>query len=396
METTATDTPLTILVLGASEPLAEQVGAAIEAVPALVTSIATGSLADGPQRLRECEPDAVLVIVDDDADRALAMIAAMSHDTPATPILALSRDARPESCIRALRVGAAELVGLPLVADELALALAKIAEVRRLARAKADSAGEIWTVASPKEGVGATTLVANLGLELRRAGRDVVLVDFDLRNGELALVLNLTPPYSLADIAASADRLDPIFLQGALVRHDTGLYLLAAPPQGDVELAMRADDVAAVLALLRATHDYVIVDAPPSTSSVLRAALTQADRIILPTELTVPGLRAAWRTIELLSTLDCHPRHFDVVATKHSASALDISLAEARSTLKVPLTATLPRDDETAYGALNKGVALADVNPASPLRKAIVALVEAFTAGRHEEPKKRGLLGFLL
>ena len=395
METTTTDTPLSMLVLGAFDALTEQVTAAIEALPEIATSIATSSLAGGAQRMRECRPDAVLVIVDDDVERALAAIAAMSQETPSTPILALSRDARPQSCIRALRVGAAELLALPLVAEDLARALGTLAEVRRLARADADGGGEIWTVAAPKEGVGATTLVANLGIELRRAGRDVVLVDFDLRNGELALVLNLTPPYSLGDVAASGDRLDPIFLQGALVRHDSGLYLLAAPPQGEPDITMSADDVAAVLALLRATHDYVIVDAPPTTSDLLRAALTRADRIILPTELTVPCLRAAWRTIELLSTLDCHPRHFDVIASKHCARTLDISLAEARSTLKVPLTATLPRDDETAYGALNKGIALADVNAHSPLRKAIVALAEAFTAGRHDEPKKRGLLGFL-
>ena len=237
-------------------------------------------------------------------------------------------------------------------------------------------------------------MVANLGVELRNAGRDVVLVDFDLRNGDLALVLNVTPPYSLLDVAASVERLDPIFVQGTLVRHHTGLYLLAAPPHGG-ELQMAAEHVGAVLSLLRATHDYVIVDAPPPLSSVVRAALTHADRILLPTELTVPCLRAAWRTIELLSTLDCRPRHFDVIASKHCPRARDISLAEARSTLKVPLTASLPRDDETAYGAVNKGLSLAEVNAASPLRRAIAALADEFGAGRAEQPKKKGLLGLL-
>jgi len=401
METTATQIPLSLLILGASEPLKDAVAAAIEAMPGRSTSTVTSDLTGGVARRRESQPDAVLVIVDDAgepasaAERALATIAEISGDAPATPIIALSRDARPESCIRALRVGAAELLALPVVAADLARALGKVAELRQLARAHADTTGEIWTVAAPKEGVGATTLVANLGIELRRAGRDVVLVDFDVRNGELALVLNLTPPYSLADIAASSNRLDPIFVQGTLVRHHTGLYLLAAPPHADATRGMGVDDVAALLSLLRATHEYVIVDAPPPASDLLRVALMQADRVVLPTELTVPCLRAAWRTIELLSTLDCHPRHLDVIATKHCERALEISLAEARSTLKVPLTATLPRDDETAYRALNRGVALADVNAASPLRKAIVALADGFTAGRHEEPRKRGLLGLL-
>jgi pilus assembly protein CpaE len=386
---------LSVVIVAVTEAAAELIRAEVDSLSGIASSTAISTFDGATARVAESEPDAVLIAIDDDADRALAVIEECVRRAPSTAVVALSRDARPESCIRVLRVGAAELLAMPVVAEDLSRALAKVAEVQGLTAARNEMRGEIWTVAAPKEGVGATTLVANLGFELRRAGRDVVLVDFDVRNGELALFLNLTPPYSLADLAADANRLDPIFVQGTLVRHDTGLYLLAAPAHGGSGFAMRDEDVAAVLAALRATHQYVIIDAPPAAGDLLSAALAQADRILLPTELTVPCLRAAWRTIELLSALDCRPRQLDVVATKLGARALDISLAEARSTLKVPLTATLPRDDDAAYGALNRGIALAEMNVASPLRKAIAALADELTVGRHEEPKRKGLLASL-
>ncbi|HXH29118.1 MAG TPA: P-loop NTPase, partial [Candidatus Polarisedimenticolia bacterium] len=43
----------------------------------------------------------------------------------------------------------------------------------------------IWTLAGGKGGVGRSLLAANLGVQLARAGRRVVLVDLDLQGGNL-------------------------------------------------------------------------------------------------------------------------------------------------------------------------------------------------------------------
>ncbi len=287
----------------------------------------------------------------------------------------LSTDNGPESALRALDAGAGEFLRLPAAPAALARVLDKVAALKRLAAAPGRRRGELWTVVGAKEGVGATTLVANLGVELcMTLGRSVVLVDLDLDRAELALVLNLSPPASLSQIAGDAQRLDPVFLEAALARHPSGPYVLAAPlDRAPVAPSVPPPALVAILDLLRARHDVVIVDAPPPLGEMVSAALRTSDRVLLPTELTVPCLRAAWRTIERLVPLGIPPVPLEVIASRYSARNASLPLAEARRTLKVPFTHVLPRDD-AADAAVNRGLPLADIDQASPLRKAIVTL----------------------
>jgi pilus assembly protein CpaE len=382
-------------VLGSAANAAEELRSMLEGLPGFAVTSETADFMSGVKAARECDPDVVLVIIGAEPGGALNVIEALNRQSPSISIFALSTDDRPQNIIRTMRAGATEFLALPPDRTELVKALIKATEIKRLAAPQATVQGEIWTVLAAKEGVGATTLVTNLGLELRSGlGKELVLVDLDFRAAELALFLNLNPPYSILDIALNFKRLDSVFLQGTLVRHPSGLYLLAAPPHSTQEIAgIPAEQVVSVLDLLRTTHELVLVDAPPPLTEVGVAALSRSERVIIPTELTVPSLRATWRLIELLASLDIRPPHLDVVVTKHAPKRTDITLAEARTTLKVPLNFTLPKDDDTAYQAINKGLSLADVNNASPLRKAISAFAhDLVTVNQEEEPKRKGLL----
>jgi pilus assembly protein CpaE len=393
------DVTLSVLVLGGASRAAAEVRRLLESLPGLALASETTTFDDGVHALRARPRDAILVVEDGDAARAHAVIEEISRHAPLAEIFALSPDIAPDAVIRARRAGATECLALPLDAALLEKALVKVTAIKRMAEPNATTQGEIWTVVSPKVGVGATTLVANLGIELRTGlGRDVVLVDLDFHCAELALFLNLHPPYSLHDIALDFKRLDAVFLHGALVRHPSGLCLLAALPESaPAASGMAAEHLRGVLDLLRARYEIVIVDAPPPFSEVTVAALGRSDRVIVPTELTIPCLRAARRTLSMLRDLDVHPKHLDVVATKYAPHQTDITLAEVRDTLRFPLSWALPRDDDAACGAVNKGLSLAEVHGASPLRAAIVNVAQDLTgANQSLEPGTRGVLQRLL
>src|SRR5438046_2172770 len=65
----------------------------------------------------------------------------------------------------------------------------------------------------------------------KQAGGKVVIVDMDLQMGEAALGLNLVSQFSVLDALRNEDRLDSDFLSSLLVRHTSGLSVLAAPEQ---------------------------------------------------------------------------------------------------------------------------------------------------------------------
>jgi pilus assembly protein CpaE len=359
-----------------------------------------GAFEDGMRLVRDAAPDVVMVVMDGDARGALSLMEEIVRAAPGAQLLALSRDASTENIIKAMRAGASEFLSLPLDPQQVLKALIKIITLRRLA-APRGAGGQIWTVYGPKGGAGVTTAAANLGIELIAMGKSACVVDLDFQAGDLALVLNLNPHYTMLDIALNFRRLDSVFLQGTLARHPSGLFLLAAPPHGSPDTGdIPVEQVSAVLELLKSLYDVVIVDTARALAEETLAALQGADRILLLIELTLPFLRGYRRTMELLDSMSVARDRVDVIVSKHNGARAAIPLDEAKKTLEVSVAHTLPRDDDTALTALNKGLPLREVKASSPLRRGIVQLAEALiappAAGAGEERKrKKGLLGGL-
>jgi pilus assembly protein CpaE len=359
-----------------------------------------GALADGLKLVRDGAPDVVMVVIDGDARGALALMEEIARVAPSAQLFALSRDDGTENIVKAMRAGASEFLSLPLDPQQVLKALIKVITLRRLVDPHA-AVGKLWTVYSPKGGAGTTTTAANLAVELAGMGKSVCMVDLDFQAGDLALYLNINPTYTMLDIALNFRRLDSVFLQGTLTRHASGAFLLAAPPHAGPEAgAIPVEHVSAVLELLKSTYDVTIVDTARALTDETLAALHSADRILLLIELTLPFLRGYRRTMELLDGMAVPRNRVDVIVAKHGAIRAAIPLDEAKKTLDVSPAHMLPRDDETALAALNKGLALRDVKTSSPLRRSIVQLGETLlappAAEASEEPKRRkGLLGGL-
>ena len=75
-----------------------------------------------------------------------------------------------------------------------------------------------------------TTIASSFALSLaRESGKRVVLIDLALPLGDAALQLGLKGQYSTADALLNFSRVDSNFLSTLLVKHDSGLQVLAAP-----------------------------------------------------------------------------------------------------------------------------------------------------------------------
>jgi len=72
----------------------------------------------------------------------------------------------------------------------------------------------VIAVTSGKGGVGKTNVVANLAVELARAGKRVLVLDADLGLGNIDVLLGLVPRYTLEDVLCGSHRLSDIILPG--------------------------------------------------------------------------------------------------------------------------------------------------------------------------------------
>ena len=338
------------------------------------------------------EAHLAIVMLGDDPSSGLAVIEQVHKTAPATKVLAVAADDRHETIVKALHAGADEFLPLPLDPHALLKVCVKVSALRRAAKPNGGSEhAEVWVAYGAKGGIGVTTLVANLGIALQAAGRRTVLLDLDLHAGDLALFLNLNPGYTLRDVATTK-RLDTVFLQGTMIRHRSGLELIAAPVPlpGEGPLALSSEQTLAILKLLDTTHQVVLVDTTSVPLDVTRAALTNADRIFLVTELTLPALRASVRALAWLQEEGLDGA-LEVVVSKYANRSWEVSPAEAAKTRGVPIRTLLPRDDAAVYTAVNSGLPLAEVKGGAALQRAIAALVGGEEAPRPESPVLKGV-----
>jgi pilus assembly protein CpaE len=369
---------LRVLCLSPDPDAAGTVLSALSALPGFTITPRQADYQSGLRALREEPPDLAVVIIGDDRGLGLAVIEDVHRSAPATRVLALAANESPETIVRAMRAGADEFLPLPVAPSALLKECIKVSEIRRCSGPDGSRQGDLWVVHGPKGGVGATTIVSNLAVALKEVGRDAALIDLDVDSGDLALFLNVTPEYTLRDIAENSNRLDSLFLQGTMSRLPSGLELLAAPAllPGETPLSLSEHDTTIVLDLLRGMHDVTLVDTPAVPTSAAHAAMIRASRLFLVTDLTLPALRACLRTLDWLRADGIElERVVEIVVNKHAKIPAEIPVAEAAKTLKLPIRTALPFDAAAAIAAVNNGLPLKEVRQSQGLANAIGAMI---------------------
>lgn len=202
--------------------------------------------------------DVVIVAFGASEDSALGCLQEQSERIPRPALFALLPEESQTLMRRVLRAGADEVLFVPLQRGDLVRALLKLSEARR--RTERMVGAKTISVTSVVGGVGATTITANLGLALlRQGGGRVALVDLDLQQGGLGMLLDVNFERTILPLARN-NKLDSISLEAAMVKHPSGIYLLAAPKRIEDSEEISEQTVGAVLGLMRQLFDYVLID----------------------------------------------------------------------------------------------------------------------------------------
>ena len=324
-----------------------------------------------------------------DAHPGLTLLKGVVERMPRLTTVVASNDTSVSMIRAVLEAGAADFLSLPLTPQELNKALIKLSQTAlKGPSARGQAAGTIITVCGARGGLGATTLAVNLAFSLTTLTRaDVALVDLDLQRGDVAAFLNLTPLNSIATIAEAKGAVDDIFLAGTLTRHPRGVFVLPAPTQVEEADAVGHDHVELTLQLLRAQFSHTVVDTARTVNGAMLAAFEQSDHILILTDLSVPGVRAARRLIELLLRLNVSAQLIQPVFSHVIPGPVSPQDA-VRAIGKEPLL-VIPRDDAAASGAMNDGTPLNGKQ--SALSFAIADLAAKLT-GVAPPSKPKGLL----
>jgi pilus assembly protein CpaE len=376
-----------MLVISPDQSVARAISDAVSALPnlQLQSEIATIGQMNG-KAVQLLSGRDVVVFQADAADPAeldaLRRLAAERRGK--THFVALADERMSFAQVRSLTdAGADEVLPLPAQGGDLGAALARLGERSDASAGK----GRLFAVIQARGGIGATTLAVNLADQLcppktRSAGtsKGVALVDLDLQYGTIGSMLDLPEQDALFQLALDGTMPDAQFLDLAMKTLPSGLSVLPAPSRIGPADSLSAEQVEALLALLRARAEYVVADLPHVMVPWMEPVLRQADTILLVSDTTVPAIRHSRRLIDFL-TVD-HPDLPVRLVLNHESRPMfrSAALREASRALERPLDVWLPHDGRAARAAVDRGLPLSRVAGRSALTRAIRRLAKSLAA----------------
>lgn len=297
-------------------------------------------LDDVPKMLEE-NYDAVIVELDSDREYALDLVESIGANGRAT-VMVYSSSNDPELLVRCMQAGAREFLSYPFSREVIAEALVRATARRPVAADKAKTAGKLLAVMGAKGGAGTTMLACNLAVALaEEKSQKTLLIDLDLPLGDAALNLGIVSEFSTIDALAAADRLDARFLSQLLVKHDSGVSMLAAPGRF-VQYQADNRSIERLIQVARQEFDNVVLDLGSKLDLMGTAAYREATTVYLVTQASIPELRNSNRLIAQFfsGTL---PK-LEVVINRFETRTLGVSEEHINKALTRPARWKIPND----------------------------------------------------
>jgi pilus assembly protein CpaE len=312
-------------------------------------------------------PDLAVVDIRSGTSTSVEAIERLRASWPSTSIFAVAASAEPDQILRAMRAGANEYLAWPRGEPATALSEPFQTALKRTIdrnRPNKDSArsGVTLSFFGSKGGAGTTTLAVNSAIDIARLSkRPTLIVDLHQFTGEVALFLGVRPRFTVIDALDNLHRLDQEFMRELVVRHKSGLDILAGGDQIDRPGANDAPAVEQLLQMLGRSYDFIVVDAGTVTGAVADVAVFAADTIYLVANPDIASVRNAHRIVDRFEQLGAGKDRLRILLNRMSEQH-QIGPKQIETTLGHSLHMSFPSDYSVVSAAMNSGVPLTLTN----------------------------------
>ncbi|QGW26064.1 Pilus assembly protein ATPase [Dietzia sp. DQ12-45-1b] len=371
-----------------------------------------GPLPSDPARVlamtQGAQPLSVVVLDAGPHDQTTALEVASGLRTDDTGISVVLVSDRPEEVgFAAMRAGVCDIVHPDADPGELGWVLerARRSAVTRQAgngvgpgsgvNGSQTPPGRVISVASPKGGVGKTTVATNLAVGLARSDpHSTVLVDLDVQFGDVGSALNLAPEYTLVDVVHGPAAQDTMVLKTFLTQHETGLYVVCGPGSPAEADSVGMEDISRLLQTLASEFRYVVVDTAPGLTEPTLTVLDNTHDLVLVTSMDVPGVRGLRKEIDILRELGMvfSGRH---VVLNFADTQNGLTKTDVEATIGASVDMMIPRS-KGAVASVNQGIPLLQSDKRDPVTTHLRQLVGRFTPSSARAPRSTSAVGKLL
>jgi pilus assembly protein CpaE len=269
----------------------------------------------------------------------------------------LTAEREVEQKVRGLRAGADDYLIKPFHPAEL---MARIKSL--LARFAPRDAlvgrpplGRVLALYGAKGGVGTTTIAINAAIALHRElGRKVCLIDGNLQFGDHRVFLDLgLDRKSIVDIV-TAPTIDQDLIRQVLVKHDSGIDLLLAPPSPETAELVTPDHLPSIIDQLRGLYDYILIDIDKRLDDVNLGVLEASETMFVVMTADLSCLKNVRLVLETIGHLGYEAAKIQLVLNRSNAFT-GINVKNAEGALKRTIDHQIVNEYRGAISALNTG-----------------------------------------
>jgi CheY-like chemotaxis protein/MinD-like ATPase involved in chromosome partitioning or flagellar assembly len=270
-----------------------------------------------------------------------------TRDIPVIMVTALNTDTQIATC---LDNGAVDHVVKPfsnMVVRARVRAALRSYDAFQSTDANATNRGKVFAFIGSKGGVGTTTAVLNVAMDLVKKGKSTIVCELRPDFGTAAVQLGVSAERNLSTLLESnSGKITKEALEECLCKHPTGLRALLAPQGSDGFVDVSPEQAEAIVTGMAEMADYAIVDLPcspyPSTDAVLR----RSDFVVLIVERETASLMAAQQTLERLRAQGIGGNSVGVIVNNRAIVSSPIELSEVRTSLDCLLIGVIPPDPD--------------------------------------------------
>ena len=363
-----------------------------------------GDAGNGEEALNivhQLKPDVVLMDINMPVMDGITATEKLTMELPQVGIIIMSVQGEQEYLRKAMMAGAREYLIKPPGGDELVATIRRVYEVeckRRMSQGilvtesvKEKEQGKVISVFSTKGGVGKSIIAVNLAVSLHQVSKlSVVILDMDLQFGDVAMLLDLLPKKSIADLVSEPDHFDWEMVESYLIEHDSGVKVLPAPLRPEYAEIITGRHVENIINILKEHYDYIVIDTCQSFQDTVLSALDASDQIFMVTTLDVPTIKNIKLGLDVMTSLNYGTDRVKLVLNRSTAE-MGVSMQDLSSSVRHTVASQLPSDGKVVVGAANRGIPFVQSDPKAPISQAIQGLAKQIHGQYHDQdavPKK--------
>lgn len=310
-----------------------------------------------PPAIKQADSCVAFIDFDRHPEHAIETADALrTYQAPRIVSVGVSSHMDADLLLRAMRAGCSEFLEKPVAATRFQETLKQIQSRLFYSLAPSGRRGQVVTLMGAKGGAGTTTLAVHLATYLvKKYGKKTLLIDHHHQLGHVCLYLGMKESnYHFDELIRNVERLDSDLLKGFVVRHASGLEVLASSDTCAAHYRSSREQIEQVLDFLREEYDFILIDSSMAYEDITESMIQLSDEVALVATPDVAAIRDLARHVENQGLSEMGASKLRIIINR-GTSTDSIASEQIEKAVRFPIHFTIPNNYAELQRAINAG-----------------------------------------